>query len=304
MDLRAYDPSEAEQVRQLLRAVWGEDQASMGFFRYGAGARTLLVHEGPVLTAAGSIWRSRFHPGTCYLGLQVHPGWQGRGIGRRLLEALADLNAEQLPLQTAVWESRGRTVRFLERNGFAAFRRTYEPVLPLAAVDVAAYAPFAARVAGAGYSLRSLAELGPGPSGLPALCREAYVATHRINPPGNFDLTEWERVALGGQVVLAPSVVAVRDGQLAAFSLAHPHDEPGRLALGWRGVAATHLTCQKDLIAALTLRQIEWAAANGYGTIEVEADTTDPWAMLQLELFPFGPAPAWVSLRRSVKGAG
>lgn len=98
---------------------------------------------------------------------------------RKNLEAL-------LPLQACTWETSRAGVRFLERQGFTVVRRTWEPVLHLAEVDLAAMPPYEERCQRLGYTLHSLLDVAQHPEHeerLAALFAEVYIATHGINPP-------------------------------------------------------------------------------------------------------------------------
>ena len=55
----------------------------------------------------------------------------------------------------------------------------------------------------------------------------------------------------------------------------------------------------RDLILALTRRQVLAAHRRGLPALKGEFDSTDPWAMIQMEAFPFRPAPCWVTFRRA-----
>lgn len=307
--IRPYRANDAPHLRQLLRHIWGDDETAAHYYRFGEESpadsprymHTIIAECDGQRVGFGSLWTARFHPYTVYCGINVHPAWQGFGAGWQMFEQLLRTKPDGRPLQTSTWETSVRGLSFLERNGFTAFRRTYTPLLSVAAVDRDAYRPFAARIAQAGYRTVSLTDLVDSPENrrrVAVLCAEIYQATHQDNPPAHLSTAEWEETVFGQPLTAAGSFVAEKDGEYAAVSLLHPADEPGALELGWRGVAHTSRDHQRDLILALTLEQVIWSAGNGCAVLRAEVDTTNPWAKLLLEYLPFGPAPSWITFRR------
>ena len=96
--LRPATPADSEFCFQLHRAamggsiasIWGwDEQAQRGFH-----ARAFDPRRWQIITADGAdagMLDVEYQPGQIYLSrIEIHPGYQGRGIGSRLIGALLD----------------------------------------------------------------------------------------------------------------------------------------------------------------------------------------------------------------------
>jgi GNAT superfamily N-acetyltransferase len=291
--------ADAPVLEQLLRAVWGSDELALRYYRFGPASERLLgtwvAVAGGQVVGFGSAWLNAFHPHAVYIGVNVHPAWQRRGIGSRLLSALAGLGDGRLPLQTSTWERSVAGVRFLERHGFVEVRRTWMPELPLADLDLAALAGCEERCLALGYRFAALSDVPGYEELLAPLLAEVYTAAHGINPPRPMGLGGWTDLLRRDPPIAAASFVAFAGDQVVAISLAHEDDAP---TLSWSGVTAGHRQHERDLMCAMAVRQVAAAAALGATAMQGEFDSTDPWDMLLMEALPFGPAPAWLTVQR------
>lgn len=319
-----YAEADAERLSRLRTAIWGTDPTALRFYRFGPDRegdgfhRTLVAEAGGRIVGFGSLWVNRFHPYALYVGIGVHPVWRGCGVGTSLLRDLEDMNGSRLPMQTSAWEQGPGAGAFLARAGFQEVRRTYMPVLQLGLVDTDDYRGLLDQCCQAGYKICSLADLAGEPDRnrqVADLCREIYIATHQVNPPGRLTPAEWEELVFGEPLLEEASFVARRDGAYAAVALLHPGEEPGTVEAGWRGVAAWHRgaggpgtgepgtgepgTEEHALMMALSISQVARAQAQGWICLQAEVDSTDPWALMMLDALPFDPAPAWVTYRRT-----
>jgi [ribosomal protein S18]-alanine N-acetyltransferase len=126
--IRDYEPRDFESLFEIDRAAFVPDlaysRAELRFYLQSPRSRTLVAeHEGEVVGfAIGSLERATSgHVVT----LDVRPGHQRRGIGRRLLQALEEglwkLGARAFILETPAEEGGAR--RFYEKQGYVAIRR-------------------------------------------------------------------------------------------------------------------------------------------------------------------------------------
>jgi GNAT superfamily N-acetyltransferase/uncharacterized glyoxalase superfamily protein PhnB len=116
-----------EEVQPLLRAVgWSNDDRTDRAAKSLAGARF-----GVVAVAGGSVVGSGMVLGDgatfAYLkDIVVHPEWQGRGIGTRIVGALLDILRGSEPRRMLVTLFTGQHLAdFYERFGFAGPERLY-----------------------------------------------------------------------------------------------------------------------------------------------------------------------------------
>lgn len=71
----------------------------------------------------GSV-RGRIEGGTCHVGrLIVHPEWQGRGLGTRVMQALEAATSSVRRYELFTGERSGRNLRLYAKLGYREFRR-------------------------------------------------------------------------------------------------------------------------------------------------------------------------------------
>jgi mycothiol synthase len=101
-----------------------------------------------------------FHPDRYRIRLNVHPAYQGRGIGRALLEqVLSDLRARGARwVKVFAREDYARSVAFAAAFGFREFARSFESRLNVDRCDLEQFAAYWKRVADLGISLTTLRE--------------------------------------------------------------------------------------------------------------------------------------------------
>jgi len=101
-----------------------------------------------------------FHPDRYLIRMMVHPDWQGRGIGGRLMDGMLG----QLTARGAKWvqararEDFARGLAFVERYGFTEHARTFESRLDVSQVDLSRFAGYATRAAELGITFTTLAD--------------------------------------------------------------------------------------------------------------------------------------------------
>lgn len=145
-------PTTAEEMRQEMRRIdptrfvheWlvAEDRKT------GAVAAYALYHHLP--------WS--YHPHKYRMRLAVHPDWEHRGIGRRLMdEVLAALQARGAKrVKASAREDRTRSIAFLQGYGFIEFARDFESRLSVERCDLSRFSGYADRVAASGIVLTTL----------------------------------------------------------------------------------------------------------------------------------------------------
>jgi len=307
--LRLFTEGDRAAVEHLLGSVWGADDNAVVYYRYGEpsedGERylhTLIAEQNEQIVGMGSVWTKLVHPHSAYIGIHVAPQHQAHGIGGALWDRLVAESepCRRLPLQTALDVHQHRAQRFLQARGFREVKRTYQPTLDLLALDPAHLDGYAARVAQAGYTVHTLAELAGDHERdrkIVDLFVEIYTATHRTNPPVERTSALWHAVVFDDLIEDA-CWVAIKDGEYAALSSLRPHNTPHFMWLDLRGVTKRHRPYETDLILALTQRELAYALGHGVATLQAEVDTDDPWMMLLLDHLPFGTSAAWITFRR------
>lgn len=239
-----------------------------------------------------------FHPYCTYISLLVLPSSDRMLIASRLLDSLS-AHRMVYPLQISVWETDFGMKQALVKQGFYEIRNTYQVRIATPESGFIRDEEYFMKQH-SDYQVLALSEYlkrEQGEEELVRLVKKTYEHTHRANPPGVFDLSRWKAFlheqdldSQGSYVVLNST-----NGRCAGFALLHSTSENGVAELGWRGVASSE---QSDLILLLTREQMKYAAENGIKQLVCEVDSTDPYQMAMLHVYPFEPAPAWVTYHR------
>jgi mycothiol synthase len=230
-------PADYEAIAHVLRAEMGEWAPSAEDLAYADASRdpghswAAFVAEEPglwpsPLVGVASVGHDpRAHrPDKLLLNIRVPPELQGRGIGARLYDAVMGHIAPLAPceLQTDVWWSLERAIRFVADRGFVEVWRRYDSELEVDAFDEAPYAGLAGRVAAAGVELRTYAELAGDPGRLAklhaldaALWRDIPYG-EPVTPPS---LGQFEREMVENPDFLPDACfVALRSGEYVGYS--------------------------------------------------------------------------------------
>ncbi|RIH83063.1 Acetyltransferase (GNAT) family protein [Calidithermus terrae] len=316
MDLiiRPFTPEDHPPALEIHNAIWpdtpqtledrleadGRRRADLVFRRYAA-------EVGGQVVATGSFQHMEwfFHPRKFALGMEVHPQWQGQGVGGRLWRhLLAELEAfEPLSLHASVREDKNGWA-VARHYGFAEESRAWESLLDLSAFDPAPFGDAVERVRAAGYRILSWAELGDTPEHrrrlweLDVEVSEDVPHTHPFTMP---TLERYEQRVFGSRdfqpetllVALSP------DGEFAGVSQLWKTRPEHRLDNGLTGVRRAHR--RKGLALAMKLENVARARALGKREIRTFNDQTNRPMLAINEAMGFVKQPAWIDVVRVLR---
>ena len=298
LHIEPYSAVHEAACRGVLKRVFGEDDVSQGYYRL-TPRRTVLASLQGRLIGFASIWDNVNHPETLRSGVVVLPRYRRQGVGGQLWAALRQTGSDDRPLVTSLWETQIAGHAFALRCGFREMRRTYTAVLPINQVDTDAFHGLSEQLAKQGYRLLSY---GDAPASeraqMAALLQQTYAVTHAANPVRPFSAAEWSARAFPEDVLPWGSFAVMHGTVCVAATLLHQGAESGQADLGWRGVADAHQHQSRPLMVMAAVQQMAEAAARGFTQLSLECDSTDPWSRDVMDVFPFGPAPTWITLRR------
>ncbi|WP_211745726.1 hypothetical protein [Paenibacillus sp. Marseille-Q4541] len=243
-------------------------------------------------------YHNQFHPFCTYVSLMVLPSTDRELVAAQLLEAVSELRVVY-PLQISIWDTDFAIKQALVKQGFYEIRSTYDVHIETSkAYDVRDEDVLMRRHSD--YQLLKLSELLKSEQGeeeLALLVKKTYEYTHRVNPPEAFELFRWKAFLHEQDVIKQGSYVVIHrtTGRCAGFAMLHSTSDEFVAELGWRGVASSE---ELDLITLVTREQIKYAIDNGIHQLKSEVDSTDPYQMEMLNVYPFEPAPAWVTYHR------
>lgn len=297
--IEPFRPADEAACYQLLKRVYGEDGASRSYYRL-APKRTLIAVAQDRVVGLASTWENPHHPFAPRSGVVVCPRYRRRSVGAQLWEALVATCTEARSLVTSLWETQLTGHQFALRHGYVEIRRTYTMGLRIG--DVALGADPAALdddMMKQGYFLVPYPDMSrPERAQMAELLRHTYAATHQANPVRDFSGDEWYALAFPDDLLLWGSFAVMYGDVCVAAALLHKGPQARHVDLGWRGVAEAHRHQSRAFMVMATAHQIAAAAERGFVKVSLECDSTDPCAREVLDSFPFGPAPAWITLRR------
>lgn len=240
------------------------------------------------------------HPAHVRLALNVGPECQGRGVGRRLFEALTQEAHGYAPRawMTATYEDQAAALAFFQRRQFVEVMRTTILSLDVTTLDRHLLAVHTAPLVAAGYRLAALPELGDHQAirePLAALYCRHYIAAHPHSPPGS---ALWQRrveAFMGDDLIPAAQFVALHAGVPVAVLGLRAGTKPDTHDLIF-AVDASHHHVGRDLLLAMLSTGVVWAERAGVAQLVVEFDSVDPIAVALRDALPRDERPAWLTL--------
>jgi GNAT superfamily N-acetyltransferase len=208
--------------------------------------------------------------GMTWVHVTVHPEWQGRGIGRQLLERAERLAVDHGATQilTGTDERYPRALGFVAVAGYEELERDWRSTLDLTTWDRAAWQPAVERMAAAGIEVVSVADLeAAGEEWLRPL-HELYVGAEQ-DVPSRIDIQripidEFEALAISSKSAIPEAFfVAVEAGDFVGLT------QPERVDGNPRAIAQELTAVRADrrgrgIATGLKVLALGWAQDNGY----------------------------------------
>ena len=204
---------------------------------------------------------------------------------------MAKLSSEEkLPLQTSLWETELRLLRFYENQGFNLIRKTYMPTVDIQSLNDFEPIQYKEQSKIQLISLKELTMNSQLRDDLTKITKKTYEDTHQANPPGDFELEKWDKLIHASDTLMELSFIYLGPSQeILAFSFLHEAGE-STAEIGWLGLQHNH---EADLLIQLVSLQIKQAKEKGYNYITGEFDSTSPYSMLIYRSFSFPETISW-----------
>jgi GNAT superfamily N-acetyltransferase len=262
--VEALQHADAARDPQLHRAVFVAEDAS-------------AAHKPLVGVASVGHDLMAHRPGKFKLDIRVPPELQGRGIGaalyRTLLTHLEPLQPREL--QTDVWETLERAVRFVSDRGFVEAWRRIDSRLEVRQFDAGPYADLEARLRALGIVIKTYAELEAHPRRLDKLSELDWALWQDV--PYGEAVTPKSREHFEKETVHNPDFIpeacfiALRGDEFVGYSYLTSGD--GFFLCELTGVRRGHRG--QGLATLLKLRGIRYAQDHGQWEIRTVNDSVN-----------------------------
>lgn len=312
MNIRDFTPGDYQAVVDIQNAVYPDNPAVVEDWREADAQidpkckfrRWIAEVEGQAVGVAQYIqtpWG--YHPQKFYVMVRVHPGFQGRGIGKALYAVVIAALEEFDPIQISatIREDHPYVQQWLAKLGYRLHVREQRSALVPAEFDPVPFAGVEEKLAAAGITIKTYEEL----SGDPDRDQKLYRMEMDILPdvPGNDEFTEPGLERYKQDVLDAPMravylAAVTADGEVVGLTNLWADRASDMLFTGLTGVKRSHR--RLGIATALKVRAILWAKARGCSRINTDNAETNPMLQLNYRL-GFRPLPAFVIYRKVLR---
>ena len=240
-------------------------------------------------------------PGVYWLGIEVHPEWQRRGIGRAMLAVLEPFVREQgaTILRTNCREDFAAAIRFLKRAGFTNIGIRYESVIDVQTFDETPFLSVLERVLQAGYRLTTLAEELPIAADADRRLYDLFSTTAAEVPfPGGAVHREtfenWRKGNLEGPTSDPAAMFIAKwgDEYVATTTLELPPNPDEPAITHMTGVLREHR--RRGLATALKLMSFRYVRERGFREVRTHNDTANPPILNLNQKMGYQKLPGWL----------
>ena len=283
--VRPYRESDGQVATVILETVWTGDGPRAEEYGW------VLEVGGTVQGLGRVLQHNTIHPYMSTLDLAVLDAAYRAGHARVLTEHLMATVPGGTLWRTQCLESHHAAQDALKASGFAEVRRTWTPVVPLAAFPEDWLLAEQQQAAALGYQIGLEPVLNDEfRDQLTRAHLDHYVSTHRVNPPADLPWKTWQTILLDD---LDEVFVARRGGHLAAFASLRGAE------VYWFGTLPEFAADAAVLNAAL--KREEFRRGRVYlATLNYELDSTDPAALAVLQRLPIAPGEALLTFQTGI----
>jgi len=240
-------------------------------------------------------------PGVFWLGIEVRPEWQRRGIGQAMLAALEPFAREQggIVLRTNCREDFAASIRFLEQAGFSNIGIRYESVIDVQTFDETPFLPALEGALQAGYRLTTLAEEVSSTADADRRLYDLVSTTSAEVPfPGgevhHETYENWRKGNLEGPTsdLAAMFIAKWGDEYVATTTLELPPNVDEPAVTHMTGVLREHR--RRGLATALKLLSFRYLKERGFREVRTHNDTANPPILNLNQKMGYRRLPGWL----------
>jgi GNAT superfamily N-acetyltransferase len=310
MSIREFTPHDYPALARIANAAFPEYPSTAEETEFDDAHRDpkcrhqrwVIEQDGHMVAFGGYSQRANaYHPRRFNVDVTVHPGWQGKGLGKALYEqVIAELTPfDPLSVRAHTREDMTRSVRFLHDRGFTEDMRSFESRLDVAAFDPSPYAD----VELPGIEFQTLREL----EHIPGHWEKHYALSRELNAdvpspepytPVAKDL--WlQRLEENPGLLRDGYFFAVHHGEYVGLTMLRSTQGNSDLYTGLTGVKRDFR--RQGIALALKLKAIAWAKAQGHPLIKTWNESNNRGMLGINERLGFVRQPAWLDMVKKLK---
>ncbi len=318
LEIRDFKPDDYDAMAGIFNATYPDRPRSSGELRYWDESvdrkKYVLKRYSAVETGHGHVvgfgdyrhsadW---FHLKKFWVGLNVEPAWQRRGIGtmlyERIMRDMAEVDA--ITVRAGVREDKPDSTSFLRKRGFAETMRSWESHLDVQEFDSNRFPGYAEKMAEQGITISSLRELSQQDPQCHQKLYDLLKAVAADMPsPDTFTPLSFEDLmknTVQHPNCLQDGYFIARDGEhyVGLSNVFKSEQQTGDLHQQDTGVLREYR--RRGIAMALKLEGIKFAKRYGASVIKTENDSTNE-GMLAVNLkLGFQRHVGWVMLEKNL----
>jgi mycothiol synthase len=254
-----------------------------------------------------SMWNHL--PGKFWTYAQVHPDFQGGGVGSAIHRHVLELLSEKKPTILDSWtrEDKSEAVRFLTKRGYEQVMREQSSRLALSDFRPRDFADVVDRVSTSGIRIVPLTELrDQDPEWQRKLWELDWVLTQDVpdvDAPTKRPFEVYCRQTFGKPSFFPEGFFVALDGgeYVGLTMLERGLADPTKLHTDLTGVVPSHR--RRGIATALKVSALARAKATEALYVETDNEENNPMLALNVRL-GFRPTPGWLHMRKRLEGAG
>ena len=271
-------------------------------------ARYVAERDGQIVALAECGHNTgMFHPRKFFVGVTVHPDWQGQGIGTSLYDHVAASLEQFSPLsfRSNAREDWSNALQFLAARDFREQMRSWESRLDIAAFDPAPFAGAEERTNANGIDIVTYAEL--------AIDADRHRKLYDLDDALSWDVPhpeprtpvsyEWYAERVFGDPDLLPDAWFIAldraTGQYVGMCQLWHSQASDDLYNGLTGVLRSHR--RRGIALALKMRSIAYAKAQGRPIIKTWNESNNRAMLAINEALGFAKQPSWIDFVKMLR---